>query len=108
MPSLAAKLHESNQLADYLRSRLSGETRNLLSRYGGGLDTKLKEALAQDMNEVVMGSSIYDANRFSEIELRQETQDLIDGSPQGEDLVRLNRLLLEDAYPKELSRRLQA
>lgn len=108
MPSLAAKLQESNQLADYLRSRLSGETRNLLSRYGGGLDTKLKEALAQDMNEVVMGSSIYDANRFSEIELRQETQDLIDGSPQGEDLVRLNRLLLEDAYPKELSRRLQA
>jgi len=108
MPSLAAKLHESNQLADYLRSRLSGETRNLLSRYGGGLDTKLKEALAQDMNEVVMGASIYDANRFSEIELRQETQDLIDGSPQGEDLVRLNRLLLEDAYPKELSRRLQA
>ncbi len=108
LPSLTAKLQESNQLTDYLRGRLSAETRKLLSNYGGGLDTKLREALVQDLNAMVLGPAIYDADRFSNVELRPETQELLDRSPQGEELARLNRLLLEDAFPKGLSGRLLA
>ena len=52
-----------------------------------------KEALVKDLNAIVLGPSIYDADRSSEVERRQETQDLLDGSPQGEDLARLNRAL---------------
>ena len=108
LPSLAAKLQQSDQLAEYLHGRLSAETRKLLSNYGGGLDTKLKEALVQDLNAMVLGPAIYDADRFSGVELREETQELLDRSPQGEELARLNRHLLEDAFPKGLSGRLQA
>ena len=36
--------------------------------------------------------------------MRPETKQLLEQNPSAEDLVRLNRLLLEDAYPLELSR----
>ena len=107
LPSFAAKLQETNPLAEYLRGQLSVETQNLLSRYGGGSDPELKEALVKDLNRIVFGPSIYEADRFGEVKRRQETQALLDSRPEGEDLARLNRLLLEDAYPKELFGRLQ-
>ena len=54
------------------------------------MDTELKEALVQDLNAIILGPSIYDEDRFSEVERRQETQDLLAGHPQREDLARLN------------------
>jgi MscS family membrane protein len=107
LPSFAAKLQETNPLAEYLRGQLSVETRNLLSMYDGGLDPELKEALVKDLNRIVFGPSIYEADRFGEVKRRQETQVLLDSHPEGENLARLNRLLLEDAYPQELFGRLQ-
>ncbi len=104
LPSLAAKLKEPNQVADYIWGRLSGKTRNLLSNYSSDADREVREALVQDLNAIIQGPSTYAVDRFSEIKLRQETQDLLDHNPQGEDLARLNRLLLEDAYPQELLR----
>jgi hypothetical protein len=103
LPSLVIKLQEGNDLARYLRGRLSDETQNLLSDYGGGRDEKLKEALVRDANAIIPGPSIYDEKRFSKVELRQETRDLLSTDPEGEDLAWLNRLLLEDAYPQALS-----
>jgi hypothetical protein len=63
---------------------------------------QIKKALRQNFNEAIVGSSIYDRTRFSEISLRPETMALIAENPQGERLARLNRLLLEDAYPIEI------
>jgi hypothetical protein len=42
--------------------------------------------------------------QFSEVKQRQETLDLLKVNPEGEELARLNRLLLEDAFPKELQK----
>jgi len=47
---------------------------------------------------------IFDAERFGAIRLREETGQLLGRDPQGDDLRHLNRLLLEDAYPLEISR----
>ncbi len=88
----------------YLLGRLSDETRKLLSNYRGGADKQLKEALAQELNAIVLGPSIYDERRFQDIELSPEARDLLATNPEGEDLAWLNRLLLLDAYPQELSR----
>jgi hypothetical protein len=41
---------------------------------------------------------------FDGVFLRSDTQQLLSQKNQGNDLVWLNRLLLEDAYPPELSR----
>jgi hypothetical protein len=61
-------------------------------------------ALVKDLNQVLAGPSIYDAAQFSGVALRPETEELLKGSPRGVRLARLNKLLLEDAYPAELAK----
>ncbi len=100
LPGLAAKLRGQNRVAEYVKSQLSEETRDLLSEYVGGRDMELKDALARDLNEIILGSSIYDEKRFSEVGLREQTRDMIVRDPKGEELAWLNRLLLEDAFPE--------
>jgi lipopolysaccharide transport system permease protein len=63
----------------------------------------LERMFARDLNELTRTNSIYTAQRFAAVSLRPETQTLLAQAPQ-KDLHRLNRLLLEDAYPQELAR----
>ena len=58
--------------------------------------------LAQQLNHIIRGPAIYEASRFAGI-IGKETEELLKTNPQGEDRHRLNRMLLEDAYPEELS-----
>jgi hypothetical protein len=98
------KLQEPTQIADYLWGRLSARTRKLLSDYSSDVDQQVREALVQDLNVIIQGPSIHAIDRFSEVKQRQETLDLLKVNPEGEELARLNRLLLEDAFPKELQK----
>jgi uncharacterized membrane protein (DUF2068 family) len=59
--------------------------------------------ILQAFNNVIEGPSIYDPERFNGLKLQPETIKLLKESPGGS-RSRLNRLLLEDAYPMELSR----
>ncbi|HEY3836415.1 MAG TPA: DUF1080 domain-containing protein [Bryobacteraceae bacterium] len=62
-------------------------------------------ALLKDLNQLISGPSLYDRERFKGVALRPETEKLLRQSPQGGDQrARLNKLLLEDAYPQELAR----
>jgi hypothetical protein len=69
------------------------------------VDADLSKALVSDLNAVVCGPPLYEKDRFEKVDLSAETLELLKRSPEGEDLRRLNRLLLQDAYPTELSRR---
>src|SRR5690242_13105441 len=60
--------------------------------------------LVKALNQIVNGPSIYDSARFAGIVLRPETAQLARQNPAGYQLARLNKLLLEDAYPVELAR----
>jgi len=103
LASFAAKLQERTQVADYVWGLLSVKTQELLSGYDNEADSEVREALVKDLNAIIQGPSIYAVDRFSEIKRRPETQDLLEANPKGQDLARLNRLLLEDAFPKELA-----
>src|SRR5205085_1587615 len=46
---------------------------------------------------------LYDPERFKQVELSDYLKDFIKENPQSHTRVRLNRLLLEAAYPKELA-----
>jgi hypothetical protein len=105
VPALVAKLKGKDGIAQYLQSRFSEGTRTLISNYDGGRDTELKDSLVQELNTIISGPTMYDKYRFAEVEIRRETQDLIVRAKQGEDLAKLNRMLLEDAYPMELGRK---
>ena len=102
LPSLVAKLQEPNQVADYLWGRLSTKTQKLVSDYNAETDEAVREALVRNLNEIIQGPAIYTVDRFSGILRRPETKELLGASLEGEDLARLNRFLLEDAFPEEL------
>lgn len=108
LPSLAAKLKQpTDPVSTYVASRLSTTTTAALGAYqptNAVTVTNLQTSLVADLNAIIQGASIYDTNRFASVGLRTETKLVLAQDPQGNALLRLNRLLLEDAYPLEISR----
>jgi SMI1 / KNR4 family (SUKH-1) len=64
----------------------------------------LLKALVDELNRLLQGPSLYDEERFKGIQLSKEAKDLIEKNPSGESLVRLNRILMDDAYPNATGR----
>ncbi|MGB3119490.1 MAG: hypothetical protein WBE58_11760, partial [Verrucomicrobiales bacterium] len=105
-PSIAAQLKTGGRPIDiYLSGRLLTDTRAALAAYSGTGDVSeaLQTGLVRDFNLIISGASVYDASRFAGIVLNPATETLRLQNPQEGDLVRLNRLLIEDAYPQALS-----
>ena len=102
--SLAAKLRKSagqDALAQYLYGKLNPDTQHLVD--SGGDDSALRQALSKDLNAVVAGPNLYDAERFKNIKLPV----LIERAAAGGNLlsnnvIRLNRRMLEEAYPDDI------
>ena len=90
----------------YLRGRLDDPVRASLAAYSASsADAKAAmAALIKDLNQIVAGAAVYDPARFSKTTLRPETAQLLTQNPQGQRLARLNKLLLEDAYPTLLAK----
>lgn len=106
-PSFADKVKTgTNGVAAFIQSRLRDSTRQDLKSWQSpeqvGLPLKL--ALIEDLNTIIYGPLIWESGRFREAAIRNETKTLLDGKAAGASLVRLNRLLLEDAYPVELAK----
>jgi hypothetical protein len=107
LPSLVGRLTQPTRKFDiWLATRLSTQTQSALAAYQAASTNPagLKEALQQELNKLIQDESIYEQERFAGITLRSEVQTLLSQGPQGIDLHHLNRLLVEDAYPLELSR----
>ncbi len=107
MVSFAAKLinpPKDDGVSQYLNTRLSAETLKRLSNYGGGSDPQLKHILIDELNRIIQSGPIYDAQRFARVKLSTQTAKLLGQTPAGPDVGRLNRTLLLDAYPQEISK----
>jgi hypothetical protein len=96
----------SGAVSVFLRGRLDEPVRATLSTFAGpdpGGKATIS-ALVKNLNQIVAGPSIYDKARFGKgIILRPETRKLIKENPQGQQLARLNKLLIEDAYAKQIA-----
>jgi hypothetical protein len=90
----------------FLRGQLQDSVKADLAAYSASSANAktVISALVKDLNQVISGPSIYDKARFSNIVLRPETGQLLKQNPRGQQLARLNKLLLEDAYPAELAK----
>ena len=90
----------------FIKGALSEKTLHALSNYqnSGSDPGTLEENLAKDLNKIITGQSIYNERLFNGIMLRPRTRELLGQNLQREDLVHLNRLLLEDACPQEILR----
>ena len=105
--SLAVKLRDGRDLiSQYLQRKINASTQRLLDEYDGSspLPKLLQEVLINELNGLLMGPSLFNKESFAQVCLTEETQKLIAQNPQGEDLIRLNRLLLEEAYPHEIAK----
>ena len=89
----------------FLRGRLEDTVKADLAAYSASSENAkaVIAALVKDLNQVISGPSIYDQARFRNVILRPETGRLLEQNPRGQQLARLNKLLLEDAYPSELA-----
>jgi transglutaminase-like putative cysteine protease len=108
-PALAKKLdHPTGALEVVLRQNLPDADQLLLRDLNPARPDyhKIEEAVAADLNHFIeVGEPcLYEPDRFDAVPLRPETKKLLTMKPTGIDLSRLNRLLLEDAYPTELAR----
>jgi hypothetical protein len=104
--ALAAKLAcPSDELAKSLRAALPTKIRPQLSPpEGAALDPAVRPALVRALNKVAKGPCLYDPARFPDPILSDQTKAFREQNPtpKGSQLARFNRLLLRDAYPKEI------
>jgi hypothetical protein len=105
--ALAASLTRgADAVSAFLRDRLQDPVKADLASYApANANAKaVVSALTRELNQVIAGPSLHDAARFRGIDLRPETQRLLARNPSGGELARLNKLLLEDAYPAEITK----
>jgi hypothetical protein len=65
----------------------------------------LSVTLAEVLNGIIQGGPIYQEDRFASVRLSETTQSLLEKTSDGEALIYLNQLLLEDAFPEQIRRR---
>src|SRR5208282_469497 len=100
-----SKLHSSQDpLSRWLFQNLDQPAKNLIT--GKGSESALRAALVENWNKLLEGPSIYDPTRFAQVKISDYLQQFIAQNPQGDTRIRLNRLLLEAAYPDDLAKSL--
>jgi hypothetical protein len=105
---LASKLcRQSDPVSSFLWMQMTEADRNELKILDEtSADTeKIRFQLAEFLNQILTQGSIYDPQRFANIQLREETEELVKLHPHTKTLPLLARRLLEDAYPEHLTRK---
>ena len=107
--SLATRLvTETNGVSLYLSNHLADVTREALTNYyyaANPAAEPLQSLLVHDFNVLLAGPSLCDTNFWTNVTFSAEAQFLLAQDAHGPDLLRLNRLLLQDAYTTQIAQR---
>lgn len=105
--SLAGKLRQAKDPpSTYLQEQMSPATRRMLSTYQDSAQPpdSLMKALIDDLNGILrQDSNFYKLETFSLMNLPLWARKLMRQDPKGDNLLRLNRLLLGKAYAREIA-----
>ncbi len=116
LPAFAARLCPGpgqDPVSKCLYANLAPSTRQLLAAKPDG--PGLRRNLVQDLNRLLERELVdrgappgplYEPERFKQVVISPYLAEFISQNPKGDTRIRLNRLLLEAAYPKELARSL--
>ncbi len=102
---LVVKLRDgADPLSSYFHEHFSAKTQEMLKAYNDSHppSNSLKEALLDELNKLLEQESFYNEELFTQVELSKEAKKLLAKNLQGREIIRLNRLLLEDAFPQEI------
>ena len=105
LASLCERLDRaSDSMSRFLTNRFDRKTLSAIRAFsisraeGGGV----ANLLTSNLNVIIGGSNIYDAKRFSDIEISEEARQILENYRSGQSAALQNRTLLEEAYPREL------
>jgi hypothetical protein len=92
------------ELSQYIWERFPEGTRRMLQEHRNAdpLPAKPLKALIEGLNLVLEDEYLYDEDRFESVDLPEELRGFARQGSQGLSLTRVNRLLLERAYPDEV------
>jgi hypothetical protein len=95
----------ADPLSSYLKGQFTAVTQQLLNAYDSNQlpSQTLQQALINELNTVLSGPALYDPNRFAQVNLTATTLAWTTQNLHGADLIRLNRWLLQEAYPSALA-----
>lgn len=97
-PGLAQRLQTAaDPLSQHIIAQMAPADREILARYHASAKVPERSILAA-LNRYLHSGELYRTNWFQGVSLRDRTQQFQQANPQGGNLVRLNRLLLEDAF----------
>ena len=103
--SIIGKLRgKTDGVSNFLNEQMGSNFKDFVATYKPSKESSKKQVplLVELLNNVISGPSIFDTQRFYGIKLKPDSIDLLAKNPQGSDLIRLNQMLLEDAYPEDL------
>ena len=90
-------------ISQHLKARFKPESIAVLAN-PKSTKQQQKFILIEELNKAIQGDLLYDDQRFAAIPLSADAKRMKALNPKGEDLIRLNRILLEDAFPREVRR----
>jgi H+/gluconate symporter-like permease len=98
--------HTNTVLSSYLWSSFSPAAREELGKLGasGASPVVARRILADELNRIIKSGRLYQAERFQGVPLSTSTRRLLDARSQGDNLVALNRSLIQDSYPECLAK----
>jgi hypothetical protein len=105
--SFAKKLVEKpDAVSEFFNDKLDETIKTDLANYSAeNTNAKaVRSALVKALNKIISGGPIFDGARFKGVQLSPATKELLVKNPQGLQLARLNKMLVEDAYPAELTK----
>ncbi len=104
---LVVKLrNDTDPLSRYFREHFSAKTQEMLKAYNDSHppSNSLKEALLDELNKLLEQENLYKEELFAQVDLSKEAKKLLTKNLQGRETIRLNRVLLEDAFPREIAK----
>jgi MFS family permease len=91
-------------VAGRIREVLTPEAVEQLQKAADGSEHAARMALFNQVNPLLDSTGLYTAEAWADVELRPETRSLAKGELGGGRRMRLNRLLIEDAFPEAIKR----
>jgi H+/gluconate symporter-like permease len=96
--ALVRRLQMAKEPSDrWVAAQLSSSTHERLAKAEARPDVHLQDALVGELNALIRGGSLAARVELQGVKLRPETEALRRSAPQADNLVRLQRMLLEDA-----------
>jgi thioredoxin-like negative regulator of GroEL len=102
---LERELNVKKALAEKNREKFQIE-QDLAAKPDSSSLRREQERLEKEIVQLSATGPLYDPNRFKQVKLSEYVTDFINQNPQSHTRIRLNRLLLEEAFPKEIARSL--